>query len=152
MNLAILRQPPTQREIHTIIYDISCPRIPGTANPKKYSPAVLLPDGHPQKNWTRSQFYSALTNHLAILGYQKLQKSNYQKECTLLVVTDEAYSLHLEENLSWLPICVQRMHIHRVITEKSIYPLQYENTQNNNGEGFEEVNDEMLQDEEFNNY
>ncbi|KAM9964682.1 hypothetical protein ACTFIW_004456 [Dictyostelium discoideum] len=113
MNLAILRQPPTQREIYTIIYDISCPHIP---------------------------------------GYQKLQKSNYQKECTLLVVTDEAYSLHLEENLSWLPICVQRMHIHRVITEKSIYPLQYDNTQNNNGEGFEEDNDEMLQDEEFNNY
>ncbi|KAM9953766.1 hypothetical protein ACTFIR_008858 [Dictyostelium discoideum] len=84
--------------------------------------------------------------------YQKLQKSNYQKECTLLVVTDEAYSLHLEENLSWLPICVQRMHIHRVITEKSIYPLQYDNTQNNNGEGFEEDNDEMLRDEKFNNY
>ncbi|KAM9996641.1 hypothetical protein ACTFIZ_001574 [Dictyostelium cf. discoideum] len=83
---------------------------------------------------TRSQFYSALTNHLTILRYQILQKPNHQKEHTQLFVTDETYSFHLKENLSWWPIFEKRMHIHFIITEKSIYPLH---TKNNNDDVFE---------------
>ncbi|KAM9986769.1 hypothetical protein ACTFIY_011180 [Dictyostelium cf. discoideum] len=152
-NLVIIRQPQTQREIYTIIYDIACPHIPGTENPKQYSPSVLLPDDHPQKHWSRNQFYSSLTTHLANLGYEKLQNSNYQKESTLAVIFNDAYSLHTIQGLHWLPFCVKRMHIHKVITENSIYPLQYENPQNINGEGDTDDDDEeMLNDEEYNNF
>ncbi|KAM9997234.1 hypothetical protein ACTFIZ_006631 [Dictyostelium cf. discoideum] len=84
-------QPQTQREINTIIYDIACPHIPGTENPKQYSPSVLQ---QPQKHWLRNQFYSSLTSHLANLGHEKLQNSNYQKESPLADVFNDAYSLH----------------------------------------------------------
>ncbi|KAM9966845.1 hypothetical protein ACTFIR_007080 [Dictyostelium discoideum] len=91
------------KERFTIIYDITYPHIPGTENPKQYSPSVLLPDDHPQKHWPRNQFYSSLTSHLANLGYEKLQNCNHQKE--------SPYIPHTIQGLHWLPFCVNKMHI-----------------------------------------
>ncbi|KAM9964806.1 hypothetical protein ACTFIW_004592 [Dictyostelium discoideum] len=67
------------------------------------------------------------TTHLANLGYEKLQTLTTKRRAHLADVFNDAYSLHTIQSLHWLPFCVNKMHIHKVITENSIYPLQYEN-------------------------
>ncbi|EAL72974.1 hypothetical protein DDB_G0268770 [Dictyostelium discoideum AX4] len=44
------------------------------------------------------------------------------------------------------------MHIHKVITENSIYPLQYEQNANGEGDTDDDDDEEMLHDEEYNNF
>lgn len=77
---------------HCISYDIECP---DDGNGNK-TPAAGLPIGHPDRltnNGTlqpRAYFYNLIAAALLIAGYQRLQKSMWQKQCLRAVAINDA--------------------------------------------------------------
>ncbi|KYR01396.1 hypothetical protein DLAC_01985 [Tieghemostelium lacteum] len=123
----IIRQDPTTRNIYGLVYDIHTPD-DGNRN---YNPAVLLPVDHPDKHiQSRDTFYKRLRSVLYARGFNDSEYSMMTKECTEAEVIQDAYALHTNDTLTWMPYCIRKMHVVKLVLDRSIYPLEYVNNNN----------------------
>ncbi|KAM9997517.1 hypothetical protein ACTFIZ_011041 [Dictyostelium cf. discoideum] len=87
---------------------------------RRVYPANPLPPNHPQKNWSRHHFYSAIGRALLVMGFTKSQHSMYSRYWAQAESLDCTLKLHLSENMSWLPHCLKRMHVVKLVTIESL--------------------------------
>ncbi|KAM9972006.1 hypothetical protein ACTFIW_011996 [Dictyostelium discoideum] len=104
--------------VFTIVYDIRCP--PSGPGSRDYNPANLLPANHPQKGWTRHQFYAAIGRALREMGFISSQYSMYSRYCSENYALHSAYTLHQSNDMSWLPFCLRRMHVVKLVSLESV--------------------------------
>ncbi|KAM9994760.1 hypothetical protein ACTFIY_000947 [Dictyostelium cf. discoideum] len=120
----IERQNPTEKEIYAVSFDLSTPHQLG-------GPAYHLPANHIDKNCCTSTFYDRLNKELQKYGFNKIQKSMRQKECSLAYALDTVYTLPVTHKLTWLMHpCIDAMHLSRIITADNMAPFRYAEQQN----------------------
>ncbi|KAF2068479.1 hypothetical protein CYY_010195 [Polysphondylium violaceum] len=90
---------------------------------KDYNPRNLVPVGmRPQlEEWSRAKFYQTIVKALKRKGYQRTQYSMRGKYCSESQAMEDAYTLHQEPNMEWLPFCIQKLHLVKLVTLENIY-------------------------------
>ncbi|GAM28176.1 hypothetical protein SAMD00019534_113520 [Acytostelium subglobosum LB1] len=118
---------------HCISFDIGCPRLDEFTGymspPGQGTPANRLPPNHPDKFNTAGHrnarawyFIQRIRPQLTAMGYARMQKSVYFRQCTRIQCIADALALRDHENTRWIPYCAREVHVLRLETTNSIYP------------------------------
>lgn len=149
----LIKKPPTSKTLYALVYDIKTKQMtdPGRTDS---SPAFYVPVDSPCRPWFRTKFYTVLIKELRALGYHSTQLSKHTKECTQEQALADAYSLHTLPTLApWIQFCMKKLHVVKLVTEESIYPLNFIEAPQyypagDDDDGYPEEDDDFIEEDE----